>query len=208
MFRVQEVGDLFVDVCVREPDTGAMRFMSIYGRDGALFKFFASFTLPKEQGGLADFTLLAPDGTSTKVDVPEPSRLDKLTGKLPRGNLFGNLAQAWLFDKSLVQPDRANATAWGLYPRRTPDGPELTQGDIEDRLWQQVRELSPVPLANEWRAAVMGMDRVRFVRWLRPDTCAYPPLGPIQACRIELGKAFITAVSDLVRAGALQAPAA
>jgi len=208
MFRVQEVGDLFVDACVRDPDTGAMRFLSIYGRDGALFKFFASFTLPKEQGGLAEFTLLDPDGTSTKVDVPEPSRLDKLTGKLPRGNLFGNLAQAWLFDKSLVQPDRANATAWGLYPCRAPDGPELTQGDIEDRLWQQVRELSPVPLANEWRAAVMGMDGVRFVRWLRPDTCLYPPLGPIQACRIELGKAFITAVSDLVRAGALQAPAA
>lgn len=207
MFRVQEVGDLFVDVCVREPDSGALRLLSIYGRDGALLKFFASFTLPKGQGGLAAFTLLGPDGSSSQVEVPEPSRLEKLTGKLPRGNLFGNLAQAWLYDGSLAQPDRANATAWGLFPQGA-DGRELSPGDIEDRLWQQVRDLSSVPLANEWRVAVMGMDRVRFVRWLRPDTCPYPPLGPIQACRIELGTRFIEAVSGLVKDGVLQAPAA
>lgn len=208
MFRVQEVGDLFVDVCVREPDTGALRFLSVYGRDGALLKFFASFTLPKEQGGLAEFTLQDRDGGCSKVEVPEPSRLDKLTGKLPRGNLFGNLAQAWLFDRSLKQPDRANATAWGLYPQQGPDGRELAAGEIQDRLWQQVRDLSPVPLANEWRAAVMGLAIVPFVRWLRPDTCPYPPLGPIQACRIELGTPFIKAVSGLVRDGVLQPPAA
>jgi hypothetical protein len=208
MFRVQEVGDLFVDVCVREPESGALRFLSIYGRDGALLKFFASFTLTKEQGGLSEFTLLGPDGSSSKVDVSEPSRLEKLTGKLPRGNLFGNLAQAWLYDCSLAQPDRANATAWGLFPRQGPDGRDLAAAELEDRLWQQVRNLSPVPLANEWRAAVMGMEHVRFVRWLRPDTCPHPPLGPIQACRIELGTSFVKAVSALVKEGVLQVPAA
>lgn len=208
MFRVQEIGDLFVDVCVREPDTGELRFLSVYGRDGAVLKFFAAFSLPKEQGGLSAFTLLGPDDVTSEVKVGHVARLDKLTGKLPRGNLFGNLVQAWLFDESLVQPDRANSTAWGLYPLRSPDGRELAAGDIEGRLWQQVRDLSPVPLANEWRTAVMGTDRVQFVRWLRPETCAYPPLGPIQACRIELGKRFVETVSALVRDGVLQAPAA
>ena len=206
MFRVQEFGDLFVDVCVREPDTGELRFLSVYGRDGAVLKFFAAFTLPKDQGGLSEFTLQDPDGACSQVKVAEPSRLDKLTGKLPRGNLFGNLVQAWLFDGSVSQPDRANASAWGLYPQRAPDGRELAADDIEDRLWQQVRDLSPVPLANEWRAAVMGTERVQFVRWLRPDTCTYPPLGPIQVCRIELGKRFIEAVSGLVKDGVLQVP--
>lgn len=207
MFRVQEVGDLFVDTCVRDPDSGALRFLSIYGRDGALLKFFASFSLPQQQGGLSEFTLLDAGGGSEVVRVPEPSRLHKLTGKFPRGNLFGNLAHAWLYDPCVSQPDRANATAWGLYPSERPDGRPAGVSGSEDRLWQQVRDLSPVPLADEWRAVLMANQGEPFVRWLRSGACVYAPLGPIQACRIVLNDTFVRHVSALVKAGVLGPPA-
>jgi hypothetical protein len=210
MYRVHEVGDLFVDTCVREPDSGALRFLSIYGRDGALLKFFASFSLPQPQGGLSEFTLLSEDGARELVRVPEPSRLHKLTGKFPRGNLFGSLAHAWLYDPCVSQPDRANATAWGLYPCRDGDGPPGDDGanaaEVGDRLWQQVRDLSPVPLADEWRAVLMANHGMPFVRWLRAGACAFAPLGPIQACRITLDEAFVRHVSSLVKKGVLGAP--
>lgn len=206
MYRVKEVGDLFVDACLREPENGALRFLSIYGRDGALLKFFAAFSLPQQQGGLPEFTLLDAAGTSEVVRVPEPSRLEKLTGKFPRGNLFGNLAHAWLYDPCVSQPDRANATAWGLYPSEGHDGRPADPLQIEDRLWQQVRDLSPVPLADPWRAVLMANQGQPFVRWLRAGTCAFAPLGPIQACRIVLDEAFVQRVSTLVKEGVLGPP--
>lgn len=207
MYRVKEVSDLFVDTCVRHPQTGAVLFLSIYGRDTALLEFFASFSLPKSQGGLNEFTLLDPDGVPSTVFVPEPSRLDKLTGKLPKANLFGNLAHAWLFDGVVTAADKANRTAWGLYPTHGIDGRAVDPQEIADRLWQQILDLSPVPLAADWRDQVMSLLGQGFVTWLDQPDNLNPPLGPIMACRVDLSQRFIDRVSQSVKAGALCVPA-
>ena len=207
MYRVKEVSDLFVDVCVRHPQTGAVLFLSIYGRDTALLEFFASFSLPKTQGGLTEFTVLDAEGAPSTVFVPEPSRLNKLTGKLPRGNLFGNLAQAWLFDGVITAADKANRTAWGLYPTHGADGRAVDPQEIADRLWQQILDLSPVPLAAGWRGHVMTLLGQGFVTWLDQPDNLHPPLGPVMACRVDLNQRFIDRVSQSVKSGALDVPA-
>ena len=207
LYRVREVSDLFVDACVRHPRTCELLHLSIFGRDGALLEFFASFSLPKEQGGLTEFTLLDQDGAPNSVYVTNPARLDKLTGKLPKGNLFGNLGHAWLYDRELIRPDRANRTAWGLYPTRHSDGRVIDDHLTVDRLWQQIRDLSPVPLADEWREPVLDLARERkFLTWLDEPGSLHPPLGALMACRIELGASFIDEISAAVRGGTLRIP--
>lgn len=203
MYRVKEVSDLFADACVRHPQTGAVLFLSIYGRDTAVLEFFASFSLPKTQGGLSEFTLLDADGAPSTVFVPEPSRLDKLTGKLPKTNLFGNLAQAWLFDSVITAADKANRTTWGLYPTHGIDGRAVDQQEIADRLWQQILDLSPVPLAMGWRDQVMTLLGQGFVTWLDEPDNLHPPLGPIMACRVDLNQRFVDLVAKSVKAGDL-----
>lgn len=204
LYQIREVSDLFVDACVRHPTSGELLFLSVYGRDGAMLEFFASFALPREKGGLTEFTLVDQAGACSTVYVTKPDGLTKLTGKLPKGNLFGNLAHAWLYDRDVAKPDRANRTAWGLYPTRLPDGRTADAADISDRLWQQLRDLSPVPLAEEWRETVLGLVAERgFVTWLGEPGCLCPPVGQVMACRIELGPAFIDAISAAVRRGAL-----
>lgn len=205
LYRIREVSDLFVDACVRHPTSGELLFLSVYGRDGAMLEFFASFALPREQGGLTEFTLVDQEGTTSTVSVANPDGLDKLTGKLPKGNLFGNLGHAWLYDRDLAKPDRANRRAWGVYPTRHLDGRAVDDLAITDRLWQQLRDLSPVPLANEWRDTVLELATQRkFLTWLDEPGGLCPPLGPVMACRIELGPDFIDEISAAVRRGALR----
>jgi hypothetical protein len=207
LYRIREVSDLFVDACVRHPTSGELLFLSVYGRDGALLQFFAAFALSKDKGGLDEFTLIGPDGAPSSVQVARPDRLAKLTGKLPKGNLFGNLAQAWIYDPALRQPDRANRTAWGLYADhadRTPDGRAVDVHSIKARLWQQVRDLSPVPLADAWCDAALDIAaRLGAVRWLDEPGNLFPPIG-LKACRIELGTGFVDEISAAVRRGEMR----
>lgn len=207
MYRIKEVSDLFVDACVRHPQSGAVLFLSIYGRDTALLEFFASFSLPKTQGGMTEFTVLDSEWAPSTVFVPEPSRLDKLTGKFPKANLFGNLAHAWLFDPVVTAADKANRTTWGLYPTHGTDGRPLDLRDIDDRLWQQILDLSPVPLAVGWRGPVMKLLEEGHVTWLDQPGNLHPPLGPIRACRVDLNQRFVDRVAKEVKCGALCVPA-
>jgi hypothetical protein len=209
LLRVQEVSDLFVDACVRHPTTGELLFLSAYGRDGALLEFFAAFSLPKDKGGLTQFTLLDDDGTPSSVYVNHPKRLAKFTGKLPKGNIFGNLGQAWLYDEDVVKPDRANRTAWGLYTL-TEAANDASHNDqsVRDRVWQQLKDLSPVPLADEWQSHTMHLAAEQgFLQWLDVPDNLFPPLGNLLACRIDLGDRFVAEISAAVRSGALQVQA-
>lgn len=207
LYKVREVSDLYADACIRHPGTGELLLLSLYGRDGAMLQFFAAFSLPPDRGGLREFTLIDEQGGSHSVQTANHDRLDKLTGKLPRGNLFGNLAHAWLFDRDVQRPDRANRLAWGLYPRLDLQGNAVDELTIKDQLWQQVQDLSPVPLASTWRDQVLTMaTEGGFVRWLDEPDAMFPPLGSLLACRIELDDRFIEAISAAVKRGDLALP--
>jgi hypothetical protein len=211
LFRLRELSDLFVDACVRDPERGELLFLSIFGRDGSLQQFFAALTLKPGQGGFREFTLLDADDKPSTVYVSNADVLDKHTGKLPP-NLFGNMAQAWLYDKHLTNPDRANGRAWVLIKEGQGAGaPYSTTLGLphrdDDKVWQRLKDLSAVPLAEEWRTAVMreAAEAGGFITWF-DDTSPHPPLGGVQVCRLTLGAPFVEFISALVKARVLRVP--
>lgn len=208
LYRLQEISDLFVDACVRDPERGELLFLSIYGRDGQIQQFLAALTLRSEEGGFRQFTLasvLDADAAPSTVHVANAGELSKHSGKLPQ-NIFGNLAHVWLYSDALVKPDHANGRAWLLVSDHLVDG-RPSQAAL-DRMWERLKELSPVPLADEWRDDLIASAQAcGFVEWVGLDKdCLYPPLGRAGVCRIDLGTRWVEHVSGLVRSGALSAP--
>jgi hypothetical protein len=140
MYQVKEIADVFVDACVRDP-SGDLLFLSCYGRDGAIHQFHAAFSLGVQEGGLNAFTLLEPyaeeatgqirQREASWVDVGDGARLEKYSGRLPRENLFGNLAHTWIYDPVILRPDRANRTAWLL-------DSEAYSADSEPRVMREI----------------------------------------------------------------------
>lgn len=211
LFRLRELSDLFVDACLRDPERGELLFLSIYGRDGSLQQFFSALTLKPDQGGFREFTLLDADDKPSTVYVSNADVLEKHTGKFPP-NLFGNMAQAWLYDKRMTEPDRANGRAWVLINEGHGAGTASSEAvepehRNDDKVWQRLKDLSAVPLAEEWRPAVMraASDAGGFITWI-DDTCMHPPLGGVQACRLTLGPTFVEFISNLVKTSVLCAP--
>ena len=151
LFKLKELSDLYADACVRD-ESGQLMFLSLYGRDTAIQQLLAAFTLKVTEGGLSAFHLQDPEGQAHVVYVGNAERLEKFTGKLPRDNLFGNLAHVWLYDPALIRPDRSNRVAWVLV-----DSVQHASNPLEvvwDRAWDLYKLLSPVPLLDAWQHAV------------------------------------------------------
>ena len=198
LFKLKELSDLYADACVRD-ESGQLMFLSLYGRDTAIQQLLAAFTLKVTEGGLSAFHLQDPDGQAQVVYVGNADRLEKFTGKLPRDNLFGNLAHVWLYDPALIRPDRSNRVAWVLV-----DGVHHEANPLEviwERAWELYKLLSPVPLLDAWQQAVLSRTGGEVVT-LMGET-AYPPLGRIGAARVSLPDIFPETVSGMVKAGEL-----
>ncbi len=196
LYRMEELSDVFVDACLRDA-AGRLLFLSCYGRDTSIQQLFSAFSLPTSQGGLESFRLRDPGNRSHPVEVGEADRLNKLTGRLPRDNLFGNLAHAWVYDPRLCEADYANRVAWLV------DRQEALQGDLlEQRIWGLYKQLSPVPLLDHWMGSLMSRTRDEAVSSLGEQS-DYQPLGNLSAYRIQLQDGFLDTVSMLVREGVL-----
>ena len=198
LFKFKELSDLYADACVRD-ETGRLMFLSLYGRDTAIQQLLAAFTIKVTEGGLDAFHLQHPAGESQLVHVGDADRLEKFTGKLPRDNLFGNLVHLWLYDPALVRTDRSNRVAWVLVDG-VDDSPDQTE-TIWARVWGLYKLLSPVPLLDTWKQAVLSRTGDEVVT-LMGET-PYPPLGRIAAARISLPDHFPEIVSGMVKAGDL-----
>ena len=151
------------------------------------------------EGGLSAFHLQDPEGQAHVVYVGNAERLEKFTGKLPRDNLFGNLAHVWLYDPALIRPDRSNRVAWVLV-----DSVQHASNPLEvvwDRAWDLYKLLSPVPLLDAWQHAVLSRTGGEVVTLMRETV--YPPLGRIGAARISLPESFPETVSGMVKVGEL-----
>lgn len=198
LFKLRELSDLFADACVRD-EAGQLMFLSLYGRDTAIQQLLAAFTLKVNEGGFDSFHLQDPAGESHLVHVGNADRLEKFTGKLPRDNLFGNLVHLWLYDPTLIRPDRSNRVAWVLVDG--VDAPFNQAEDIRTRVWGLYKLLSPVPLLDTWQQAVLSRTGHEVVT-LMGDT-PNPPLGRIDAARVSLPDHFPEIVSGMVKAGVL-----
>jgi len=198
LFKLKELSDLYADACVRD-ESGQLMFLSLYGRDTAIQQLLAAFTLKVTEGGLSAFHLQDPEGQAHVVYVGNAERLEKFTGKLPRDNLFGNLAHVWLYDPALIRPDRSNRVAWVLV-----DSVQHGSNPLEviwDRAWDLYKLLSPVPLLDVWQHAVLSRTGGEVVTLLHETV--YPPLGRIGAARISLPESFPEIVSGMVKVGEL-----
>lgn len=137
-------------------------------------------------------------GTLCQTSV-YPREIVKITGKLPRDNLFGNLVHLWLYDPALIRPDRGNRVAWVLV--EGVDAPTDQSEAIWSLVWGLCKLLSPVPLLDTWQQAVLSRTGDEVVT-LMGDT-PYPPLGRIAAARVSLPDHFPETVSGMVKAGDL-----
>jgi hypothetical protein len=196
MFILEQQSDVFVDALVSD-HRAQMLFVSVYGRDTSIQQLMARLHLRRDQGGVDDLTLL--DATSRsqamRVLVGDPSRLDKLTGRLPRTGLLGNLLHAWIFDPAVLQLDPATGSGWLLEPLHgeMPHGQRAAREAAQ--AWRMVKELSPVPLLDHWMLPVLAhLQSIQAL--IRPAT-----VGPVSALRIELPQDFMAWVSEQVRDG-------
>lgn len=201
MFRIKEVADVFVDACVRDEE-GRLLFLSCFGRDTAIQQLFAAFYLKPTEGGLEVFHLVEPSagahaaGEGVRVGAAEA--LQKLTGRLPRENVFGNLAHTWIYDPVIVRPDRATRTAWVLDPAH---GAEAKPEAVLSRVWDVFKLLSPVPLLDEWQPALIKACFDDCVKAMADS--AFPPLGGVSAQKVTVPDSFLCIVSTLVKRGEL-----
>lgn len=199
LFKIKEVSDLMVDACLRN-EAGELMFLSIYGRDTGLQQLLSMFTLKPGNGGLDCFNLVETGverPRSHRVWVGNTERLEKLSGRFPRENLFGNLSHMWIFDPKVRQPDRSNRCAWVLAVADPQD--ESAVG--AEPIWNMIKHLSSVPLMEHWQHSIREAMWGSIVQNLSEST--YPPLGNIGAVKVSLPEEWPEQVSRLVREGVL-----
>ncbi len=200
LYRVNEMSDIFVDACVRDL-SGNLLFLSCYGRDTALTQLFAAFSLSPSEGGLMQLSLEGDDGRIHRVGINNAERLKKMSGRLPKENLFGNVAQTWIYDPIVLEPDRSNLMGWVLIDINTVvmKSDEL-QKEIDRRVWAMYQMLSPGPLLPIWELPIREATREAV---LEMQMSSFLPLGRISALLVHLPDDFSEQVSQLVKSGVI-----
>lgn len=205
MFCLLEQADVFVDALAAD-HRDQLLFCSVYGRDTSVQQLMARLHQASREGGVESLTVDSRPGRvpPLAVRVGDPRRLDKVTGRLPRSGLLGNLVHAWIFDPALLAVDHAGRSAWVMEHQLAgasvlaPTGPAPTVPPaIQAQVWQLVLELSPVPLLPAWEDTVL--DHLGRNGAFQSPSC----IGPLDLLRIGLPESFPDWVSDGVRHGRL-----
>lgn len=220
MFQTLEQSDVFVDACASDQHAQLL-FLSVYGRDTSIQQLMARLHQPVNQGGVDAVTLRLPTEKSDalKVLVGDARRLEKVTGRIPKAGLLGNLVHAWIFDPQILRIDHAARTAWLFDRQNGVAHSQSTTGGLQgpldagcrvaeacaalstaEQTWQLVKELSSVPLMEHWRDSVL--QHLQMVRAIGQT----PAVGPVLVQRVELPESFPEWVSSGVREGALAVP--
>jgi hypothetical protein len=161
MLAINEVNDVYCDALVC--DQGYLDFASCWGRDTAIQELLARLTLTTSEGGISQLSF---DGYLSSglvrvenhpVKIGNPDRLDKMTGRMPKSNLFGDLVHVWLFDKTVRTPDYVNRQAYLLL---LPG-----QDDQDSQTWSLIKQVCHLPLLDHWQEVVFSLMREQ--RWLK-----------------------------------------
>ena len=196
LFKVADVFDVYADAFVSDCQTGNLLFASFWGRDTALQELLARLSLPPSDGGLAALELepCGEPGETVRLAIGNPDRLAKLTGRMPADNLFGNLAQLWLYDRKAVEPDHAARRALLL----TVEG-QSTSEDVPaaGKVWELFKTVSHLPLLDHWRQPLVAEALAQG--WLQTH-----PGTRVQAVELNLGDGgYEAAIGELIRQGRL-----
>lgn len=157
LMTMQEVHGIFSDGVVVDNNQRPV-FLSIWGRDTAVQELLARLSVVERDGGLESATLTGSESQACEartihIHFGNVDRFDKLTGRMPKTNLFGSVSQVWLYDHMTVEPDRANRKAILLSRLLNPD--KESGSEETARLWQLICQTCHLPLLNHWRDTVM-----------------------------------------------------
>ncbi len=192
LMPIPDINDVFTDGFLVD-DTGSIAFLSLIGKDTAIQEFRARWSLPITQGGLTDFQVETPDST-VRLNLGSPESLEFLSGRLPT-SLFGNLIQVFVYKQLVQKPDFANRKAVQLFKKEDA-------GNHSDKLWTLVKNLSPLPLLDQWREVILNLFTEKF--WLQE----LPGMGDVSAHVVSIPE---DELADLLKAniqsGALMAEA-
>jgi len=194
LMEVREAPGVYADALLRD-ERGGLLFVSLWGRDTALQELQARLSLPVSDGGVT-MLHITQGIQESRVNLDRINCMEKHSGRLPARNLFGDVAQLWIYDRLATEPDRANRVGL-LFLRGSNTSDGLTENEL-CRIWQLVREVSHLPLLPHWREPVLEvLDTKNWLRRLDDG-------AGVQAWRVELGDpAFETAISQLMHAGVL-----
>jgi hypothetical protein len=130
-------------------DDGQLVFVSLWGRDTAIQELLAKLSIPVREGGLRELKFTDLDDQSCMIaDIGDPDRLDKMSGRMPKNNLFGDIVHLWLFDQRAKQPDYVNHKAYLLL---------LDVVDKTETSWKLVKAVSHLPLLDHWRSEILSL---------------------------------------------------
>jgi hypothetical protein len=161
-------------------------------------QFLAALELGDKEHGVRRFHLQGKDGSSHAVEADKASDMLKLSGRLPRKNVFGPLSQTWIYDRDFSAPDRANRIGWVLHRAAEDESPEQTRQALLGRAWDMTGRLSPVALLDVWRSPIQEWCLEK--RAYEPlEDPLYPPLGGLRAMRVSITDHFLRFVSQGVR---------
>jgi hypothetical protein len=183
-----------VDACAAD-HLGQLLFVSVFGRDTSVQQLMARLHQPTSQGGVETLTLIEAHNPKPKLKVlvGDAKRLEKTAGRMPKTGLLGNLVHTWIFDPKLLETDHATRCAWIFEYRKDKDG-------LREEAWQLIKDLSPVPLLEDWRDQVLvHIESGGHFKWP-------PSVGVITAIRLELPEDFAQWVSESVREWRLVVP--
>jgi hypothetical protein len=156
--------------------------------------------LRHDEGGFSQLTLEA-NGEVHRVGINGAERLKKLAGRLPKENLFGNVAQAWIYDPIALIPDRSNRMGWVFFDADTFAGEtDAMQSEVGRRVWAMIQLLSPVPLLPTWEQVIRETTK-EAVRDMQGSP--YPALGRISTVLVQLPADFGDRVSQFVKTGSI-----
>ncbi len=199
LYKVVELADLFVDACLRN-ESGELMFLSVYGRDTAIQQFKASMQLKPNSGGISNFSLRNCNDkkeTPHSVQVGNPDRFEVYSGRFPKDNLFGNLTHLWIYDPVLISPSKATKAGWVVLNQ--PWGDVGVREQLLRGVWGLYKNLSPVPLLDDWQSAIMHSNNEICVTWM--NTINYPPIGKISAAKLVIDAEFTQIISSMVKSG-------
>ena len=120
--------------------------------------------------------------------------MEFLSGRLPT-SLFGNLIQVFVYKQLVQKTDFANRKALQLFINGDA-------GDHSDKLWTLVKNLSPLPLLDQWREVILNLFREKH--WLEK----LPGMGDVSAHVVSIPEGELADLLKAnIRSGALLAEA-
>lgn len=206
LIQFNEVDGVMCDAIIAD-EHGQIMMMSCYGYDASINRLFASFTLSKFNGGLTSLSFDY-EGRERTLLIGSADRLTKTAGRLPNGLFGANLVHTFIYDESIVQDDMSNQVRWMLRRGQYDDH------DIDLRIWSVIKRLSPIPLMDSWRIAIMSalaktgiivsdMSQGNDLRLSIGVRCWRVDLDSKRA-KDFMGCDFPTYVSNMVKSGVLE----